>query len=107
MLEHLLGEHETIPEDLRLFLEQTRRMHPDVCRFVSEAFYEGRLDSIPECAERTTSDGVGVRWLAVEHEGNRVDSEEEADAIAAEIERARRPHVHRRRRRAAAPRTAT
>ena len=41
----------------------------------------------PSARERTTSDGVGVRWLAVEHEGNRVDSEEEADAIAAEIER--------------------
>lgn len=40
-------------------------MHPEVCRFVSEAFYEGRLGSIPECAERTTSDGVGVRWLDV------------------------------------------
>ena len=87
VLEHVLGEHETIPEDLGVFLEQTRRMHPEVCRFVSEAFYEGRLDSIPECAERTTSDGVGVRWLAVDHEGNRVESEEEADAIAAEIER--------------------
>ena len=87
VLEHVLGERETIPEELGLFLEETRRMHPAVCRFVSKAFYEGRLRSIPECAERTTSDGVGVRWLAVEHEGNRVESEEEADAIAAEIER--------------------
>ena len=87
VLEHVLGDHETIPEDMGVFLEETRRMHPDVCRFVSEAFYEGRLRSIPECAERTTSDGVGVRWLDVAHEGNRVDSEEEAEAIAAEIER--------------------
>lgn len=86
-LEHVLGEHETIPADLGVFLERTRRMHPQVCRFVSEAFYEGRLGSIPECEGRTTSDGVGVRWLDVRHEGNRVDSEEEADAIAAEIER--------------------
>jgi uncharacterized protein len=70
-----------------VFLEETRRMHPEVCRFVSKAFYEGRLGSIPECAERTTSDGVGVRWLAVAHDGNRVDSEEEAEAIATEIER--------------------
>ena len=60
-------------------------MHPDVCRFISEAFYEGRLRSIDECAQNTTPLGAGIRWLAVEHEGNRVDSEEEADAIAAEI----------------------
>ena len=58
VLEHVLGEHETIPEELGVFLEETRRMHPEVCRFVSEAFYEGRLGSIPECAER---DDVGRR----------------------------------------------
>jgi hypothetical protein len=87
VLDHVLGERETIPQELGLFLEETRRMHPEVCRFVSEAFYEGRLHSIPECSERTTSDGVGVRWLPVEHEGNRVESEEEANAIAAEIDR--------------------
>ena len=87
VLEHMIGERETIPEELGVFLEKSRRMHPGVCRFVSEAFYEGRLSSIDACAERTTSDGVGVRWLPVEHEGNRVESEEEADAIAAEIGR--------------------
>ena len=87
MLEHVLADRQTVPEELGLFLGETRRMHPDVCRFVSEAFYENRLDSISECAARTTSDGVGVRWLAVEHEGSRVESEEEAEAIAAEIER--------------------
>jgi uncharacterized protein len=86
-LVHVLGGHETIPPELGVFLEQTRRMHPEVCRFISEAFYEGRLHSIDACSERTTSDGVGVRWLGVDHEGNRVDSEEEAEAIAAEIER--------------------
>jgi predicted RecB family nuclease len=87
VLEHVLRDHETIPEDMGVFLEETRRMHPEVCRFVSDAFYEGRLGSIPECAERTTSDGVGVRWLDVAHDGNSVDSEEEAEAIATEIER--------------------
>jgi uncharacterized protein len=87
VLEHVLSDHETIPEELGIFLEQTRRMHPDVCRFISEAFYESRLESILQCAQRTTSDGVGVRWLEISHEGNRVDSEEEAEAIAAEIER--------------------
>jgi len=86
-LTHVLEAHETIPEEFGIFLEESRRMHPGVCRFVSEAFYEGRLGSIAECAARTTSDGVGIRWLSVPHEGNRVDSEEEAEALAAEIER--------------------
>ena len=54
---------------------------------MSDAFYECRLGTIDRCADRSTSDGVGVRWLSIAHEGNRVDSEEEAEAIAAEIER--------------------
>jgi uncharacterized protein len=87
VLEHLLGDHQTIPEHMGVFLEHTRRMHPEVCRFVSHAFYEGRLSSLPHCSERTTSDGIGVRWLSVAHEGNRVESEQEASAIAVEIER--------------------
>lgn len=86
-LEHVLGEHQTIPENMGVFLKETRRMHPEICRFTSDVFYEGRLASLPSCAERSTSDGVGVRWLRVEHEGNRVDSEEEAITIAAEIDR--------------------
>ncbi len=47
-LEYLLHGHATVPSDLGIFLEHTRRMHPDVCRFVSEAVYEARLGSIPE-----------------------------------------------------------
>ena len=83
-------------------------MHPDVCRFISETSYEGRLHSVPEC-ERQRIDspglaGTGLRWLPVEHEGNRGSSVEEADRIAAELERADRRHVHRPRRARAPPR---
>lgn len=41
VLEHLLGDDATVPPDRGLFLERTRRMHPDVCRFVSEVIYDG------------------------------------------------------------------
>jgi uncharacterized protein len=85
VLEHLLGDRQTIPEDRGVFLERSRRMHPDVCRFVSDAFYEGRLRSEELCEQRGTELGTGLRWLAVEHEGNRTSSLEEAERIAAEI----------------------
>jgi superfamily I DNA and/or RNA helicase len=84
VLVHLLDGHETIPEDRGIFLEQSRRMHPEVCRFISHAFYERRLESIAECERRATSLGVGIRWLPVDHEGNKVASEEEAEVIARE-----------------------
>ena len=42
----------TIPPDRGQFLEQTYRMHPDVCRFVSEVVYDSRLESAPDCANQ-------------------------------------------------------
>jgi uncharacterized protein len=87
VLEHLLGDAQTIPEERGLFLGRTYRMHPDVCRFVSEAFYDARLEPAEGCAVQTTSFGTGLRFLAVEHVANRRSSLEEATAIRAEIER--------------------
>ena len=91
VLEHLLGDEDTVPPDRGLFLSRTWRMRPDVCRFISETSYEGRLHSVLAC-ERQRIDspglsGTGLRWLPVVHEGNRGSSVEEADRIAAELER--------------------
>ena len=90
VLEHLLGGHSTIPGDRGVFLDQTRRMHPDVCRFVSEAVYDGRLDSIEECANQGIDaegeiTGTGVRSIALDHERNTRQSPEEARRITAEV----------------------
>jgi uncharacterized protein len=86
-LEHLLGEHATIPEGRGTFLDTTWRMHPDVCGFDSEMFYEGRLGSHPSCATQVVAggpwvSGTGLRWAAVRHEGNRVTSDEEVAEVA-------------------------
>src|SRR5947207_12440541 len=48
----LLGTDATIPPARGLFLEHTYRMHPDVCRFVSEVVYDSRLESAPDCANQ-------------------------------------------------------
>ena len=87
VLEHLLGDDQTIPEDRGLFLDHSRRMHPDVCRFVSDAFYDSRLSSAEGYERQGTALGTGLRFLAVEHSGNRRESAEEADAILAEMRR--------------------
>src|SRR5881396_774418 len=85
VLEHLLGDHPTIPPDMGVFLARTRRMHPDVCRFISEVVYESRLEGVPELARQATVFGTGLRFRPVEHLGNASSSSEEADAVAAEI----------------------
>ena len=87
VLEHLLGDAQTIPEDRGLFLERSYRMHPDVCAFISEIVYTGRLRSDDSAARRTTVFGTGIRFLPVEHEGNRSASDEEVTRIAAAIAR--------------------
>ncbi|HUG36894.1 MAG TPA: TM0106 family RecB-like putative nuclease [Candidatus Limnocylindrales bacterium] len=87
VLEHLLGTDVTIPPHMGLFLERTRRMHPDVCRFISEVVYESRLEGIPEMARQGTAFGTGLRWRPVEHRGNASASTEEAAVVAAEIRR--------------------
>jgi uncharacterized protein len=85
ILQHLLGVHATVPEDRGVFLTETWRMHPDVCRFISDEVYEGRLSSHPSCALQTTSAGTGIRYLPVEHRGNGSQSPEEAERVRAQI----------------------
>ena len=85
VLEHLLGDAATIPPDRGVFLERTRRMHPDVCRFISEIVYDSRLDGLPELTRQATAFGTGLRFMAVDHAGNTSPSAEEAHVVAAEI----------------------
>ncbi|HMI99532.1 MAG TPA: TM0106 family RecB-like putative nuclease [Gaiellaceae bacterium] len=87
VLEHLLGDAQTIPVDRGLFLDRSFRMHPDVCRYISDAFYESRLEPADGCERQSTSVGTGLRFLAVEHEGNRRSSAEEAARVGEELER--------------------
>ena len=88
-LEWVLGDHATIPPDRGIFLPVTRRMHPDVCRFISDQVYEGRLESYPDTARQsvtgTSFPEVGAFWVPVAHEGNAQTAPEEVEAIKAAI----------------------
>jgi uncharacterized protein len=91
-LQHLLGDHQTIADDRGLFLEETWRLHPDICRLTSELFYDGRLKPIPglevqAILGRGPIEGAGLWFLPVVHEGNTSASREEVDAVAALVER--------------------
>ncbi|WP_236788177.1 TM0106 family RecB-like putative nuclease [Amycolatopsis sp. GM8] len=81
-LGHLLGDADVIPPELGYFLDQTRRMHPDVCAPVSRLSYAGLLHAHPSTAERGI-EGVrpGLHLLEVEHRGNTTRSPEEAAAV--------------------------
>jgi uncharacterized protein len=86
-LDHVLRGAATIPDDRGLFLDRTWRLHPDICEFISEQVYESRLVSEDHCHGQVIGGagplgGAGLRWLPVEHEGNRTSSSEEAAAVA-------------------------
>jgi len=90
-LGHILGERATMPEGAGLLLDQTYRMHPDLCRYTSEVFYDGKLyggdglgrqeilGSGPFC-------GSGLRVVEVAHQGNTNASPEEAGEVARLVE---------------------
>jgi uncharacterized protein len=91
-LDYLMGDWATVPPDRGIFLEKTWRMHPKLCRFVSGAFYEGRLQSADCTSGQELSLGssdcdgelarYGLRFVAVAHEGNSQRSSEEAARLA-------------------------
>ena len=86
-LDWMLGEHATVPPDRGIFLPISRRMHPDVCRFISDQVYEGRLASHPDtarqCVTGTQFPEAGAFWVPVSHEGNAQIASEEVAAIRA------------------------
>ena len=86
-LEHLLAGAKTISSDKGLFLEKTWRLHPKLCDFTSEVFYEGRLQP-REGLENQKIEGhpwlgdSGLWFVPVHHEGNQNASPEEVECIA-------------------------
>ena len=77
--------HDVLPSRFGYFLEESWRMHPDLCRPVSELSYEGRLQSRqPETTDRQL-DGIrpGVHAVPVVTVGNATESPEEADRCVA------------------------
>jgi len=90
-LEHLLNGRKTIPVDHGLFLEETWRLHPVVCSFTSEVFYENRLRShsgleMQALKGSTMFEGAGLWFVPVEHEGNQSLSHEEVERVGALVE---------------------
>lgn len=86
-LEHVLAGRHTIDEERGLFLEETWRLHPAICAFNSELFYDGKLVPKPGCDRQIIGsggpvDGSGLRYLPVVHHGSKSSSSEEADAVA-------------------------
>jgi predicted RecB family nuclease len=90
-LEHLLNGRKTISADMGFLLPESWRLHPEVCKFTSEVFYEGKLSSHAIARSRVLQghawlNGPGLWFVPVEHEGNRNSSAEEVQVVAQIVE---------------------
>jgi len=92
LLQYLLQDHAVVPPDLGVFLGVTRRMHPEICSFISGSVYEDRLNAHPQTRNRvlvippklatTPLVPSGIVFCDVQHAGNIQGSDEEAQLIA-------------------------
>ena len=89
-LDYLLRGQATIAPEAGVFLETTFRMCPDVCQFISEAVYDGRLlPDVRTRGQRLVLDktahaalaATGVQHVPVFHEGCSQRSDEEVRLV--------------------------
>jgi predicted RecB family nuclease len=85
-LEYILDELPTISPDKGLFLEETWRLNPSICKYTSELFYDGKLRSRAGLEQQIIRgagpvNGAGLYFMPVTHSGNQNYSPEEAQAV--------------------------
>jgi len=85
ILEFLLDGNATVSPERGLFLPETRRLRPSICKFISEAFYNGRLLSHEITSKRTLNlkglPNEGIVMISVDHSGCGQKSVEEGLVI--------------------------
>jgi uncharacterized protein len=72
-------------------MPNTWRLHPAICKFTSEVFYDGRLEADASLGRQCVTgagplDGAGLRFIAVEHRGCSNHSPAEVERTAELLE---------------------
>jgi uncharacterized protein len=85
-LSYLLDGQPTISPEMGLFLGVTRRLHPAICKFTSELYYESKLTALPGLENQVVSDtgtfdGAGLFYVPVDHRGNSNKAIEEIEVV--------------------------
>ncbi len=90
VLDFLLKGQATIAPDRGIFLGTTWRMHPKVCKFISDAVYDSRLQPEPRNEKRQlvlSKDAdsslipAGIKFIPVSHQGCTQHSHQEVQKI--------------------------
>lgn len=85
-LEHIFQGAKTITTDQGIFLGTTWRMHPSICSFNSDLYYDGRLITAQNLEKQKISgntqfSGSGLFYRPVAHQGNTTYSLEEVEEV--------------------------
>jgi uncharacterized protein len=95
-LEYLLDGRATVAADRGIFLATSYRMHEDVCRFISDAVYDGRLHAHAANQQRRlvldqhahpALRPTGIRFVPVTHAECKQRCSSEADALKSIVAR--------------------
>jgi uncharacterized protein len=89
ILEYYLGDEPAVSPEKGILLDTTFRMRPELCRFISESVYAGKLTHAAVTLGRQLIPGSGqdgwaqrssgLLFTPVRHESNSYESHEEAD----------------------------
>lgn len=85
-LDYIVGANKTLPPEKGVFLPITYRLHPNICAFISELFYESRLHAIDGNEKQIVTGNTRfsekqLSIVEVDHFGNSNYSMEEVDAV--------------------------
>jgi uncharacterized protein len=88
ILNFLLGDLETIPEDRGIFLNLTYRLHPKINEFISHNFYDDKLICFKDNKFRSINleghsliHSEGIFYIQADHEGCSQKSIEETEVV--------------------------
>lgn len=97
-LEHIIQGQKTISDQQGIFLDKTWRMHPSICDFDSELFYEKKLHAMDGMDNQCITIGPhklsGLYFKEVIHHNNVNTAEEEVDEIRKIIDELTNGDVH-------------
>ncbi len=89
VLQHLLGDEQTVPPYRGIFLDVSYRMQPEICKFISDSMYDERLEPAGptrlHAVELGSTRLAGLYYCPIEHGGNGSSSIEEANEIVRRI----------------------
>ena len=98
-LEHILQGEKTMLPEQGVFLDKTWRMHPAINNYISELFYESRLQPMPQNAQQTLEGNTkfktpGIYFEPVVHYGNQNSSVEEVEKVKQIVDELLKPEIY-------------